>query len=217
MPKFISMDRSCYATLIEERGVFGMIRLGIDIDGTVTDQSSLLPFLNKQFQMELTLKDIIDYDLTKAVGVSHEVFAKWFQDTEREMYKDSILAEGAKEILMRWVNSYELYFLSARPTSVLDVTLEWFHKHGVEYHHIECIGSHDKVNAAKHYKIDVFLEDKHDNAVDIHNKCQIPVLLFDAPYNRDPIPEGVIRIVNWQEADNWLASWEQLKLESNNR
>ena len=32
----------------------------------------------------------------------------------------------------------------------------------------------------------------------------IPVLLFDTPYNRKPIPEGVIRVTNWREADQWI-------------
>ena len=32
----------------------------------------------------------------------------------------------------------------------------------------------------------------------------IPVILFDTPYNRKPIPEGVIRVQDWQEANDWI-------------
>ena len=34
----------------------------------------------------------------------------------------------------------------------------------------------------------------------IHEQCHIPVLLFNTPYNQDPIPDGVIRVHNWNEA-----------------
>jgi uncharacterized HAD superfamily protein len=59
--------------------------------------------------------------------------------------------------------------------------------------------------------VDIFLEDKHDNAVEIHEECKIPVLLFDTPYNREPIPEGVIRVYNWKEACHWVENWQREK------
>ena len=40
-----------------------MARFGIDIDGTVTSPTSLLPHINKAFQTELVLDDIKEYDL----------------------------------------------------------------------------------------------------------------------------------------------------------
>ena len=52
----------------------------------------------------------------------------------------------------------------------------------------------------------MFFEDKHDNAVMIHEECDIPVILFDTPYNREPIPKGVIRVYNWEEAAQWVNS-----------
>ena len=41
----------------------------------------------------------------------------------------------------------------------------------------------------------------------IHEECNIPVLLFDTPYNQDPIPKGVIRVNNWNEANKWVKNW----------
>ncbi len=75
------------------------------------------------------------------------------------------------------------------------------------YHHIELIGSHDKISTAKKHEVDIFFEDKHDNAVSIHEELDIPVLLFNTPYNQQPIPKGVIRVNNWFEADNWVENW----------
>ncbi len=55
--------------------------------------------------------------------------------------------------------------------------------------------------------MDIFFEDKHDNAVMIHEECNIPVILFNTPYNQEPIPNGVIRVNNWKQAYIWVENW----------
>ena len=42
-----------------------MLRLGIDIDGTVTSPETFVPYLNKSFGINITLNDMKEYDLTK--------------------------------------------------------------------------------------------------------------------------------------------------------
>ena len=84
--------------------------------------------------------------------------------------------------------AHELIYISARRNHLLDVTEKWFKQNEVHYHHIELIGTHDKLEAVKKYNIDIFFEDKHDNACDISEECNIPVILFNTPYNQDPVP-----------------------------
>lgn len=182
-------------------------RFGIDIDGTVTCPTSLIPYINKAFNLNITLNDVKQYDLNHLVDISEEEFAKWFTVSEPLIYAESPLAEGAKNILTKWKNSHELIFISARGPHYLDLTREWFLEHALNFHHIDLLGTHNKVNAAKEHKVDIFFEDKHDNAVMIHEECNIPVILFDTPYNQDPIPNGVIRVNNWSEANIWVDNW----------
>lgn len=182
-------------------------RFGIDIDGTVTSPASMIPFLNKAFGLELTLDDVKQYDLYPLVDIAPDEFDQWFKESEPEIYRTSTIADGAKQVLNKWKNEHELYFISARNAELLEVTEKWFLEHTLEFHHIELIGTHHKIQAAKEYKVDIFFEDKHDNAVMIHEECQIPVILFDTPYNRDPIPNGVIRVHSWEEAYEWVEQW----------
>jgi uncharacterized protein len=182
-------------------------RFGIDIDGTVTCPTSLLPFINRDFGLNITLDDVKQYDLTKVVNVSEEEFAKWFDEWEPVIYEESPLAKGAEKVLNSWTAHHELFFISARGAQLLDHTMKWFQNKGLFFDHIECIGSHDKVATAKRHQVDIFLEDKHDNAVMIHEECRIPVLLFNTPYNQEPIPKGVIRVNNWDEANSWIQKW----------
>ncbi len=179
-------------------------RFGIDIDGTVTCPKSLLPHINKAFSCNLVLDDIKEYDLTKAFPVSSEEFFEWFRNTEAEIYASSPIQAHAKDVLSKWKKEHELYFISARGQNVRDVTLNWFLEQELLYDHIELIGSHDKIKTAKNYNIDVFFEDKHDNAVGITEELGIPVLLFNTPYNQEPVPNGVIRVNTWLEADAWI-------------
>lgn len=179
-------------------------RFGIDIDGTVTCPTSLLPHINKAYNVNLILDDIKEYDLTAAFDVDKEAFFKWYQTVEDEIYDMSPPQQFAKNVLEQWNNHYELYYISARPNTVFDTTKNWFEREAIPYNHIELIGSHYKIEAAKKHGVHAFFEDKHDNAVDINEELDIPVILFDTPYNRKPIPEGVKRVTNWQEANEWI-------------
>ncbi|MEK5267959.1 MULTISPECIES: 5' nucleotidase, NT5C type [unclassified Heyndrickxia] len=182
-------------------------RFGIDIDGTVTDPETLIPFINDAFHIDLKYEDLTKYEITDVVDIPAGTFADWFIRSEPVIYAKSPVAKGAKEVLNKWADRFELYFISARASHLLDVTKNWFTKQQLKYHHIELIGTHHKVETAKKYSVDLFLEDKHDNAAAIAQTLGIPVLLFDTPYNRDPVPENVYRVKNWKEADDWVRRW----------
>ncbi|WP_342511330.1 hypothetical protein MKY34_13280 [Sporosarcina sp. FSL K6-1522] len=180
------------------------LRFGIDIDGTVTCPTSLLPHINQQFGCNLVLEDITEYDLTKAFPVDKEVFWQWYMGAEAHIYGTSPTQAFAKKVLDDWKKQFELYYISARGQQVYDVTRDWFKREDIPFDHIELVGSHHKIETAKKFGVHAFFEDKHDNAVEIHEELNIPVILFDTPYNREPIPEGVIRVNDWQEANNWI-------------
>lgn len=179
-------------------------RFGIDIDGTVTCPKSLLPHINKAYNLNLVLDDIKEYDLTAAFEVDKKQFGEWFQSVEEEIYDLSPPQQHAKKVLEQWNQHYELFYISARGEDVYETTTKWFEREAIPYDHIELIGSHYKIEAAKKHNVHAFFEDKHDNAVDLHEELNIPVILFDTPYNRKPIPDGVKRVSNWQEANEWI-------------
>lgn len=184
-------------------------RFGIDIDGTVTSPDTFVPFINEQFNLNLKYEQLIKYEITDVIDVPPKQFNEWFLKSEPIIYEKSPISEGAREVLEDWKTTFELYFISARAPYLLDVTKNWFSNNEISYHHIELIGSHHKIETAKKYHVDLFLEDKHDNAVAICEELQIPVLLFDTPYNQEPIPKGVIRVKNWKEASEWVNNWLQ--------
>ncbi|WP_332647014.1 5' nucleotidase, NT5C type [Lysinibacillus sp. 54212] len=181
-------------------------RFGIDIDGTVTCPATLIPHINKEYKVNITLDDVIEYDFLSAFPypIDRNQFNHWFKENEPSMYAASELASNAKSILTDWQNRYELYYISARGMNVMDVTQNWFLQQGIPYDHIELIGSHDKISVAKKHEVQAFFEDKHDNAVMIAEELNIPVVLFNTPYNQLPVPTNVVRVNNWLEANDWI-------------
>ncbi|MEG0258967.1 MAG: hypothetical protein RR595_02570 [Lysinibacillus sp.] len=181
-------------------------RFGIDIDGTITCPSTLIPHINKHYNLNITLEDVTEYDFLSAFPqpVDRVAFNNWFKENEPMMYSVSELAKDAKSILSQWQNAYELYYISARGENVLDTTHAWFNSNAIPFDHIELLGSHDKLAAAKKHGVAAFFEDKHDNAVMIAEELKIPVVLFDTPYNRLAIPDNVVRVYDWQEANQFI-------------
>lgn len=181
-------------------------RFGIDIDGTVTSPDTLIPHINKQYNTNIVLNDVVEYDFLSAFPhpIDRDEFNKWFKKNEGYMYSVSTLTKDAQSILNKWHEQFELFYISARDIDLYQITHKWFEEHQVPFDHIELIGSHDKINVAKKYEVDLFLEDKHDNAVMLAEELKIPVLLFDTPYNRKAVPTNVIRIQTWLEANDWI-------------
>ncbi|WP_456279364.1 hypothetical protein [Bacillus sp. AK128] len=180
-------------------------KLGIDIDGTITCPTSFIPYINQSFNLNLTLKDLTVYDLATIIGISSEEFYKWMKTAEPTIYTNAKMVDDyVMSVLNKWYDEHQLIFISARNNQYFDITQSWFANREVPYHHIELIGKHDKLEAVRKHEVEVFFEDKHDNACEISEECNIPVLLFNTPYNQEPIPKNVIRVNNWKEAKDWV-------------
>ncbi|MCL7747210.1 hypothetical protein [Halalkalibacter alkaliphilus] len=182
-------------------------RMGLDIDGTVTDPNTFIPYLNKHFKKSLTLDDLTEYDLTSVLDISEKQFWDWMGKHEALIYKEAELAAHAELTLHEWTKHHDLIYITARRSHLAEITQHWFLTKSVPFDHIELVGKHDKLDAVREHQLDIFFEDKHDNAVAIAEEFKIPVILMDTPYNRLPSPKNVIRANNWVEAKDWVDNW----------
>jgi hypothetical protein len=179
-------------------------KAGIDIDGTVTDPGTFVPFLNKAFNKTFTLDDITQYYLPPLLGVSEKEFWSWMKKHEKEIYAQAPLADSAKEVLEQLAENFHLIYITARPQYLKDVTLEWFEKNKVPYHHIELLGSHQKVEHAKKHGVELFFEDRLETANAVAEELDIPVILFNTPYNAGPTHRHIYRVHHWREVGQRL-------------
>ncbi len=177
------------------------LTIGIDIDGTVTCPSSIVPPMNEAFGRDLQLADCYEYNLANVYGISDEEFARWLDEYGERLYSSAPVHELADQFLRQWHGQHRLVYISARDPKHMDVTVEWFNRTHIPFHYIDLIGSHDKLKAATKWQVDLFLEDRLENALQLSDALQIPVFLFDTPYNQGALPPLIHRISSWREID----------------
>ncbi|WP_202078632.1 hypothetical protein [Caldalkalibacillus salinus] len=175
-------------------------RLGIDIDGTITDPATFVPYLNKAFGKALAFEDITQFELPPLYGITEEDFMAWFVENEGPIYEEAALSLYAKEALETLNQDHTLIFISARHQAHHDLTMNWFAKQQLPYDHVELLGSHNKIQRTRDHRIDLFYEDKLDNANQIAEALGIPVILFNTPYNTGTCHTLVHRVSHWKEA-----------------
>jgi len=183
------------------------LTIGIDIDGTVTDPGCIVPLMNEAFGRKLTLADCTEYNLANVYQISDAEFVAWLEAYGERLYREAPVHGTADQVLRQWHQDHRLIYISAREEKHLDVTLEWFQRHAIPYHQIDLLGSHDKLAAAKLWQVELFLEDRLENALQLAEDLHIPVFLFDTPYNQGALPPLVTRIQSWQQAAEHVAAW----------
>ncbi|WP_139491334.1 5' nucleotidase, NT5C type [Brevibacillus dissolubilis] len=175
------------------------LTIGIDIDGTVTHPASIVPLMNQAFGKNLTLDDCFDYNLALVYNITEAEFLQWLETYGEELYRTAPVHGQADEFLRRWYDTHKLVYISAREEKHMDATQSWFSQYNIPYHEIDLVGTHDKLAAARKWQVDLFLEDRLENAVQLSEELSIPVVLFDTPYNRKPLPKLVHRVQTWPE------------------
>lgn len=188
-----------------------MAKIGIDIDGTITVGEWIIAPLNEGLNINLKYEDLTTYDCYNFIDLPKETVDNWFRDNEAFLYKNPLIREHAIETIEQWKEENEIFLISARAMTAFDITKGWLDESKVSYNKLDLIGSHDKIAACKKYGIEIFMEDRLENAIDISRECNIPVILFDTPYNRVPLPKNVIRVFDWNEARVWVENWMKTK------
>ncbi len=175
------------------------LRIGIDIDGTVTDPGSIVPMMNDSFGKNLRYEQCTVYNLATVYNITDEQFMHWLDEHGERLYDQAPVHGIADTVLRDLYLDHRLIYISAREARHMDVTVKWFERFQIPFHEIELIGSHDKVGAAQKWQVDVFLEDRLENALQLSEALKIPVFLFDTPYNQGTLPSLVHRVHSWEE------------------
>ena len=148
----------------------------------------------------------IALDIDGVLANTHDHFLRWFnlplypaKDFNDTRFSDERfeLISGNMEFWLNvpaYFNGKDLKFdivgyVTAR--SVPDeITKKWLLKNGFPNKKLVSLGSHNKVDALKEMTVDLFVEDKYDNFVEI-NKSGIKCLLMSRSYNENRDGKGL--------------------------
>ncbi len=175
------------------------MRIGIDIDGVIANTFPLLvQELNEHFNKNLTYDDIVSYDIARIYNIKKEQLSEFVQLNKHLLQDNPLPVPLAMECINNLRDRAFVALISARFEQSRDSTQNWLQRHGIHWDELILLGSHDKADTCVKLELNFFIEDNLNNALQV-SSCGIPVLLFDAPYNRAPLPDLVQRVHSWSQ------------------
>lgn len=166
-------------------------RMGVDLDGVVYQ---FVEQFDKLIKSKGYSVDRTRYDR----GLSREVLIPILNENKKNhIFRHLPEYNNAVATLNKLSNKYDLYLITARTSGFLD-TINRIHESKLNYTQI--IFSGDKGKEAKRLKLDAFIEDSYDNALNIIEGSNAKVFLLNAEYNQTRYDaKGIQRISDLEE------------------
>ena len=195
-----------------------MKRIGIDIDGCLTDVYNWYLTNGKEYASSIGKKLINKngYDPVEMFNLTKEEFKDFLEKKLMDYSINEPARENASRVCKELIEEgYELYIITARFNSdkndesgvkMRKIIEQWFKDNNIPYTHI-IYSSEDKLDICLTNKIDIMIEDKVSTLLDI--KKHIPVICFDAPYNRNIDDNNLFRVRNWKEIEEIIKNNKQ--------
>lgn len=194
------------------------MRIGIDIDNTITRTSEIILKYAQYFGRENHLNIIPNqqaYFLEDVLGWPRSVVERFFSSSLLDIYRHVQPQPLAVETMREWSSRHYLVLITSRnkySPGIEQATREWLARHRVVYHKLimnttSNIHYSSKVEACLDNGVEIMLEDHHDQALELSR--WLPVLLFSYPYNEHLQASNVRRIKNWLEAKNIIQKLEE--------
>ena len=195
-----------------------MKRIGIDIDGCLTDVYNWYLTNGKEYASSIGKKLINKngYDPVEMFNLTKEEFKDFLEKKLMDYSINEPARENASKVCKELIEEgYELYIITARFNSdkndetgvkMRKIIEQWFKDNNIPYTRI-IYSSEDKLDICLTNKIDIMIEDKVSTLLDI--KKHIPVICFDAPYNRNIDDNNLFRVRNWKEIEEIIKNNKQ--------
>src|SRR3989344_2362205 len=185
------------------------LRIGIDIDNVIADSyPAYLHRYNQKFGTKIRWEEVTDFYFSTRETDSKDSREYIYSLIESEVFQMEIVPYiDAATVINRWNNNgYQIHYVTARPLSSREVTKAWLKKHGfwTKGATLDMYDESKQTNDID-YKKGVVLEKKIDlmieDAKEIAQALEIPVLLLDRPWNSGELPSYVTRVKDWTEIE----------------
>lgn len=201
------------------------MRIGIDIDGVISDQARFCLECGKQFcdkyhiscvpnLASYEIQDMFHWDELTYRRFQQEYYPVFFQT-------DQYIRPCAKQVIQYLHKKHQIYVITARkPTlparlgslcTVEAVTETWLKKAGICYDYFFCVSEvQEKWAVLTRQRIDLMIEDSPAFLSQSSLYPPIITVCFDAAYNRCfPGAEAILRIHTWREAFGLINNLER--------
>ena len=183
------------------------MRIGIDIDDTITDTwSYMVPIYSQVFNIpvEELSNSLPYYNSVKKLNLTVEEYFKIMQPYYEENALNIPIKNDAKEVINALKKEgHKIIFITARgkmyrePVSITEVYIE---KNGIMYDKL-ITNATDKAVICKNENIDLFIDDSYKHCLSV-SSVGIKVLMYNANYNKN-IKE-FNHIASWNEVYDYI-------------
>ena len=186
------------------------MRIGIDIDGVLTDIEQWQLDFGEKFFSKYN-KRVVNRDgyETREIFDVEDTLDDLFWNKYYKDYTTNVEVRAfASEIISKLKNEgFKIYIITARgnwlPTDnsitkdeCNNIVIDWLSKNNIKYDKI-IFSPEDKLDICLNNNIDIMIEDKVDNINKISSK--IPVICFHAGYNKECEGKNIYRVYSWYD------------------
>ena len=183
--------------------------IGFDLDDVLLNfHDSLREFCNIQYNRNHRREEVVSYFIEDTFGFSREEGGRMvFGFYNDSCHQDIPPIEGALDGIARLKENHSLVIVTARPESTEEKTKQLISRYFPDTfrevhftnHFFGSTNRRLKSELCRQLGIEIFIDDSINNARDIA-EIGVPVLLLDAPWNRNQdLPPGVTRVYSWEE------------------
>lgn len=178
------------------------MKIGVDIDGVLTDLPTFHLDYGIKYSYENNLGDIKDpygYKIDDVINLDISMHREFWNENADNYTKKKYLREFAPEILQKLKEEgNEIHIITARNPKFefsADWTTNWLKDNNICYDKLTFTG--EKLDYCKENGIDLMIEDSKTAILELSKI--IPVICYDAPYNKDCSGANIIRCYSWYD------------------
>lgn len=185
------------------------MRIGIDIDGVLTDIEQWQLDYGSKVIFENYNKGIINpngYDIKEIFDVERNLDDKFWEKYLFDYSTKESARKFSDEVTRKLhEDGNEIYIITARfltdrndelGNKMRKIVLNWLKENNIFYDKI-IFSPEEKIDICMEKNINLMIEDKVDNINTISKK--IPVICFDAKYNRECKGKNIFRCYSWYD------------------
>lgn len=193
------------------------MRIGIDIDDTITDMVTMMIKYGDVYHTEELgrekQKENIGYIksrhyLNELYGWTNEEKMDFFKKYYENILRECIVREDAEKVIKKLEkNGHEIYFVTARLSNVEGcetekITKEMLEKSGIRYKEL-MIDAGDKPRVCNEKNIDIMIDDSYQTCQGIIKEHRIGILMT-SKLNEKIKEENVFRAKDWYEIEEFI-------------
>ena len=186
------------------------MRIGIDIDGTITDIRSYI-FAHGKDYFRGKDPNKRGYEIAEIYNTTIEEEDKFWNKYFLDYMKSANLNKGCKEVIEKLNEKNDIFIITSRvyKNDYKDMmSLDDFHyftedyllKNGITFKKLEY--SSDKKKSVKELNLDIMIEDRINNIQSISSIC--PVIVIDNENNKNVHGNNIYHAKDWNEVLNTI-------------